>query len=223
MGFAVTTIIQNAQTHFCDLNSTNALSYLNDINSQLQQYIRLNPESEIQIGLTANVGTYAFPSDVFLIKEPNYAENLDSQSPTKLWFTNTDFLDANFPSWRWTAEPGTPVYCYVDSTNIGFWPIPSITTVGVGTQAVPVVNLYVTQINSAPFTLSSFIPSIIPSQQIFTYGICKLWAAAYHPDKVAFFTSLYETEYNRLFEFVNNIEIRDKPTVIFRMPRIQTS
>lgn len=198
---------------FPDIPQAVFLDYVNEIDADyIQCNVRLTPQVVVPLSLVAAQQEYVIDTTVWALWQVGYLTG--PGSGVDLVPTTFDYLDYQMAGWRYQA-PGVPAWWYYDGGSIGFYPAPSQGTVG----GYPIVNLYVTK-QGAAYGIGDSLPGPVHTDYPWVYGVCKLWAQAYYPERVVEFESKFKTAFINLKAYMSGHNIRRKNKRIVRVPQI---
>jgi len=197
-----------------DIGNVRGVQLLNEAHLEILANCHLVPDTTVDITLTANTLEYALPDDCVKIWDATYFTSATSHQVLKA--TNVDTLFySHGANWE-LAQSSVPIHFYERGGMIGLWPPPATATSGSG---YPKVTLYYTQFTE--LTLTSSMPTTIPSVYPWVYHVLSRQAAVAHPDKIQLFKQLYAQEMERMQTWVFGRTGRDKPKAFARVPKVR--
>jgi hypothetical protein len=218
MAFTVAQCISQAQYHMSDFppaSDAQALSIMNDVQSDILRAVRLYPLTAFNITLIANQQLYTLDPSVYRIWSCIWQNNASISSQIKVLETSIDELDYQAPNWR--SQSASNVYRYFElGGQIGFVPAPAFAT----SAGYPIIILNTS--TAQPFaTTSSTLPAQVPTKDAWVWRACARWATMQRRDDAAGFADLGESALNDLIDFVNGLLPRQKPRVQQSYPRVR--
>jgi len=210
MASTVTQLLAKFARHYPECGSTRASQIFDDAHREINIRLRLR-ETVVSVNLTDGTQEYDLAATYQLIHSVFFFESASSYWPLEA--TSIDHLDVLDPYWRGRTEStdeGDPTKYYIRNTTdsdtskqvIGFLPIPDTTT----SAGYPIVKVYAHQ--EGTLTTSETLPASLLSDQIYVYKMAEIFSAEHDFKKVAYWSDLYEKEFQRNLIHIKNRQER---------------
>lgn len=189
MASTVAQIIARFRQIYSDCDATYAQTLFDEAHKTILQECEIR-NTIVSIDLTANTDLYDLDSNIYRIMDAYYKRGTSPNTWVVLYETSIDTQDAKRRGWRMTASPALPYWYYITSApdgdsakpQIGFWPAPSETTVGVSPNNFPRVDLYCTVY--AALSGSETVPTQLKNDKVYLDQMCYRWAYEEHEEDV---------------------------------------
>jgi hypothetical protein len=193
------------------INPQSGILLFNQAHLEICSKVKLYPDASFTQTFTSGTGEYALADNVISMWTGTYYAGANSYNPLKQ--TNVDSLVADYgPDWR--AYPAsTPYAFYEDGGQIGFFPVPNVTSTG----GYPCAVFSYAQAHT--LALSDTLPTQINTPYPWVYYICRIQCVKNgHAEKMPQYDAMYKAAQEELATYIYRRTPKDRPRALFNIP-----
>lgn len=198
----VAQVIAKFRRRYPQCGEGRALELFNDVHGELCTRCPLENET-FAVALEAGEAEYPLPSKVVSIREAYYERSSDPADWLVLFERSLDEYALRRKGWRTETSVSEPLEYYVSGGVIGFWPLPSLSSV----DGYPRVRLYGT--SRSLLGLEDTVPPCLLNDNVYVYGMWAKWEAERQDGNLGdlqAYQILAEREIERNVQHVKNVQ-----------------
>jgi len=214
MAYTVAEVFEQVRRIYQDCpDDSTLLKMMNDEHFDICRYVKLYPDTTVNVSLTAGTREYALSASVLHIWNAAYFTSATAYTPLRQ--TSRDRLDNDNMTWLQQSN-GVPYLYYESGGYVGFYPTPNTTT----SAGYPIVTLYCQSITTFSATSDS-LPSQINNADPWIYGLARRFAAQSRVEDVPRLDALSRQSRADLAAYIASRTPRRLPSVRFSIPTIK--
>jgi hypothetical protein len=208
----VAKLISLARRHFDTFDDAEALTYAQAVHNKILRLIRVKPDEDVDISVTAGVNSYTLDANQLISRIWNATWYDSATSFRPLRPRSVDELDFQTRGiWR-TQPASTPIWYDERAGKLILYPTPDTTTA----TGYPKVTLTVQKTDT--LTTSTVLPTAIDEYDAWIYGLCRKYAGEKARDQFQMFDALYTQALNDLVAFSQGKAAREMPNIQPNIP-----
>ena len=203
-----------------------ALDLFNQVHKEFASRSQLR-NKWVYVNLTAGTSEYDMPDGVKMIHEAYYQRDSDPGSWFPLVMTSIDEFVEEYWGWMLTAQnQSMPTKLYTTSADdgtgakfrVGLWLCPDTTTDIV--TGYPILGMRVTSVED--MASDDDIPTDILNQNVYIYGMAKLWSFMKQPEDYPLVAPMADAELDKNVQFIKGLQVH-KRTQELTIPMLRKS